>query len=83
MAIKWYQIFPRTSQEVTLLVSIFRNKNRSLDLDLTSSHTFPKQAGNCLPNIIYLLLSDLHVQDYIVNQLGQGFLNSAFEFAIF
>lgn len=33
--------------------------------------------------LAYLLLRDLHVQDNIVNQLRQGFLNSAFEFAVF
>lgn len=83
LAIKRYQSFPRTSHEVTLLGLFLEIKIVPLPQISHSSCTFAKQAGNCPPNIIYLLLSDLHIQDYIVNQLRQGFLNSAFEFAIF
>ena len=31
----------------------------------------------------YLLLGDLHVEDDVVDQLRQGLLDSAFEFAVF
>lgn len=57
--------------------------NRSFDLDLTFKLHFPERAAKCLPKALYLLLGDLHVQDDVVNQLGQGFPNSAFEFAVF
>lgn len=39
--------------------------------------------SGAFPRRLYLLLSDLHVQDDVVNQLRQGFLHGAFEFTIF
>lgn len=40
-------------------------------------------SGSAAPPRRYLLLSDLHVQNNVVDQLGQGLLDGAFEFAVF
>ena len=55
----------------------------SPDLDPTCRLHSLNASRSLSPTRCYLLLGDLHVQDEIVNQLRQGLLDSAFEFAIF